>query len=280
MTTFQSRRISIDGVDTHYLESGQGETLVLIHGGGAGADAEGNWKDCVPLYAKSFRVIAVDMPGFGRSARPDPKTFSYGQTQRNRHMIGFIEAVARGEPIHLIGNSMGGATALGVAIQRPDLVQKLVLMGAAGLNISNPDKSALAALSSYDYTLEGMRRLVSVLAGPHFKITDEMVRHRHALTLVPGSREVLQGIQQHLKTDGMTYPEEAIASVRTPTLVVGGKLDKIAVLERTHGYLRLIPNSWGFILPHVGHWVMLEAPAEFVTVTREFFSHDMFKVPV
>lgn len=279
MTMFQSRRISIEGVDTHYLEAGRGETLVLIHGGGAGADAEGNWKDCIAEYARSFRVIAVDLPGFGRSARPDPKTFSYGQTQRNRHMIGFVEAVARGEPVHLVGNSMGGATALGLAIQRPDLLRKLVLMGAAGLDISNPDKSARAALSSYDYTVEGMRRLVSVLAGPHFEITDELVRYRHALTLVPGSREVLQGIQEHMKTDGMTYPEEMIASVRTPTLVVGGKLDKIAVLERIYGYLRLMPNSWGFILPHVGHWVMMEAPAEFVTITREFFSRGMFKAP-
>ncbi len=279
MTTVQSRRVSIEGVDTHYLEAGRGDTLVLIHGGGAGADAEGNWKECIPEYAKSFRVIAVDMPGFGRSARPDPKTFSYGQTQRNRHMIGFIEAVARGEPIHLIGNSMGGATALGVAIERPELLQKLVLMGAAGLNISNPDKTAHAALSSYDYTLDGMRRVVSVLAGPHFKITDDLVRHRHALTQVPGSREALQGIREHMKTDVMTYPEEAIASVRTPTLVVGGKLDKIAVLERIYGYLRLMPNSWGFILPHVGHWVMIEAPAEFVAITREFFRGDMFKAP-
>jgi pimeloyl-ACP methyl ester carboxylesterase len=81
--------------------------LLLIHGGGSGADAWGNWRDCIPRYAERFRVIAVDIPGFGRSGRPDPETFSYGQTNRNRHMIAFIEAVAGG-PIHIIGNFHGG----------------------------------------------------------------------------------------------------------------------------------------------------------------------------
>jgi 2-hydroxy-6-oxo-6-(2'-aminophenyl)hexa-2,4-dienoate hydrolase len=277
--TWRGQVISVQGVDTHYLEAGRGETLVLIHGGGAGADAEGNWQGCIPEYAKRFRVIAVDMPGFGKSAKPDPETYSYGQTNRNAHMIAFIEAIAGGEPIYLIGNSMGGATALGVTIQRPELVKKLVLMGAAGLDIANPDPSSRAALGGYDYTTDGMRRLVGVLAGPYFQVSDALIAHRHALTMMPGAREASRAIQEHMKTDGMTYPREVIASVRTPTLVVGGKLDKIAVLARTYGYLDLIPNSWGFVLPHAGHWVMMEAPAEFVAVTSAFFDGDMFKAP-
>src|SRR5271154_1093168 len=116
--TPHSHTVSVAAVETHYLEAGEGEPLVLIHGGGAGADARGNWEGCIPAYAERFRVIAVDMIGFGAPAKPDPASYNYGQTGRNRHMIGFIEQVAGG-PVHLIGNSMGGATALGVAIQRP-----------------------------------------------------------------------------------------------------------------------------------------------------------------
>ncbi len=275
----RSQFVSIDGVKTHYLEDGTGETLVLIHGGGSGADALGNWKDCLPGYAEKFRVIAVDMPGFGRSAKPDPNAYNYGQTNRNRHMAAFLEAIGGGKPVFLIGNSMGGATALGVTIARPELVRKLVLMGAAGLDIANPDPAPRKALSSYDYTPEGMRRLVSVLAGPHFKIDDELVAYRHQLTLQPGAREAMAAIHEHMKTDGMTYPREQISSVQTPTLVVGGKLDQIAVLERTYGYLQLIPNSWGFVLPHVGHWVMMESPREFVAVTSAFLRNDQFEPP-
>jgi 2-hydroxy-6-oxo-6-(2'-aminophenyl)hexa-2,4-dienoate hydrolase len=273
----QSRTVSIGQVETHYLEAGEGEPLVLIHGGGAGADARGNWEGCLQAYAEKFRVIAVDMVGFGASGRPDPASYSYGQTNRNQHMIEFIETVVGG-PTHLIGNSMGGATALGVTIRRPDLVRKLVLMGAAGLDIANPDPSRRAALGGYDYTPEGMRRLVGVLTGPHFEVSDELISYRHALTMKPGAREASAAIAEHMKTDPMTYPREQIAAVQTPTLVVGGKLDQIAVLARTYGYLELIPNSWGFVLPHVGHWVMMEAPREFVAVTTAFLSGDMFGV--
>ena len=276
--TVESHRITVAGVGTHYLEAGKGDTLILIHGGGAGADARGNWDACISHYAAQFRVIAVDMPGFGQSDKPDPKLYSYGQTGRNNHMIEFIQAVAN-KPVHLIGNSMGGATALGVSIQRPDLVRKLVLMGAAGLDISNPDPEPRKALGGYDFTAGGMRRLIEALAAPSFKITDEMIAYRHALTVQPGSREAISAIHEHLKADPMTYAREAIASVKTPTLVVGGKLDKIAVLQRIYGYLELMPNSWGFILPHAGHWVMLEAPQEFVAVTSMFFSDELFRVP-
>lgn len=274
----ESRTVPIGGVATHYLEAGEGEPLVLIHGGGAGADARGNWEGCIPQYAKRFRVLAVDMIGFGVSERPDPKTYSYGQTNRNNHMAEFVEKVAGGSA-YLIGNSMGGATALGVTIRRPDLVRKLVLMGAAGLDIANPDPSQRAALGGYDYTPEGMRRLVGVLTGPGYKVSDELIAYRHALTMQPGAREASAAIAEHMRADPMTYPREEIASVQTPTLVVGGKLDKIAVLARTYGYLELIPNSWGFVLPHTGHWVMMEAPREFVAVTTAFLSGDMFTAP-
>lgn len=275
----QDRFVAIDGLETHYLEAGKGDTLVLIHGGGSGADAWGNWQGCIPAYAERFRVIAVDMIGFGKSAKPDPKSHNYGQTGRNKHMIGFIEAINGGKPVYLIGNSMGGATALGVTIARPDLVKKLVLMGAAGLDIANPDPAPRKALGSYDYTPAGMRRLVSVLAGPTFKISDELVSYRHRLTMEPGAREAMTAVHEHMKDDPMTYPREKIASVQTPTLVVGGKLDQIAVPARTYGYLELMPNSWGFVLPHAGHWVMMEAPNEFVTVTSAFCSDEQFQPP-
>ncbi|WP_164857065.1 alpha/beta fold hydrolase [Sphingomonas crocodyli] len=273
----QKRYVEIEGVKTHYIEAGSGPVLILIHGGGSGADAWGNWRGCLEAYAQHFRVIAVDMPGFGESDRPDPKDFDYGQTMRNRHMAGFVETIGAGKAVNLIGNSMGGATALGIAIERPELVRKLVLMGAAGLDVSNPDPAAKKALGSYDYTPEGMRKLVSFLAGSRFEISDEMVAYRHELTMRPGARAAMGAIHNRLKEDPMTYPRERISSVSCPTLVVGGKEDQVAVLARTYGYLDLIPNSWGFILPHAGHWVMIEAPEAFVAVTTAFLNGPGFE---
>lgn len=272
----ESRYLTVAGIRTHYLEAGEGPILLLIHGGGAGADARGNWSGCLPLYAEHFRVIALDLPGFGHSDKPDPAVFDYGQGSRNRHLVAFIEALDAG-PVRLIGNSMGGATALGAAMLRPDLVLKLVLMGSAGLAISSPDPEVGAALSGYDFTVEGMRRIVECLVGPTYPVDDEMLAYRHALTLPDDARCALSAIAVKHSTEGLTYPTEDIARVQTPTLIVGGKLDRVAILARTYGYLELLPNSWGFVLPHCGHWVMLEAPAEFVSVTLSFLAEGQFE---
>ena len=77
-----SRFVDAAGLRTHYLEAGSGAPLVLIHGGGAGADSVGNWKGSMPHLARHFKVIALDMVGFGDTAKPDPAGFEYSQAAR------------------------------------------------------------------------------------------------------------------------------------------------------------------------------------------------------
>ena len=278
MTDIKSQFISADGLNTHYLEAGSGPPLVLIHGGGAGADAQGNWQSCIPLYADDFHVIAVDMVGFGKTEKPDPETYTYSQANRNKHIIGFLKALGLG-PVNLIGNSMGGATSIGVVLEAPELVSKLVLMGAAGLDISNPDPNAKKALGGYDYTPEGMRQIMKTLTGPNYVIDEDLLQYRYDLTCDPEVKRAMGAIGKELGKSGMIYPEEAFRTIKTPTLVVGGKEDKIAVPARNYRYMELIENSWGFMLPHCGHWVMMEAPQEFAAITKHFFSSDLFRAP-
>ena len=270
---FASKYVDANGIRTHYLEAGAGVALVLIHGGGAGADSWGNWKDCIPLYAPHFRVIALDMVGFGRSDKPDPASFAYTQEDRNAHVIAFIEALKLGA-VNIVGNSMGGATTLGVAMRRPDLVRKMVLMGSAGIAVDNPEPEARKALA-FDFTKEGMRRLMKALAGPHYPIDEKLLEYRLALAIEPAAKAALLA----MRSGRLTYADEEVAKIKVPTLVVGGKLDKIAVLARTYRFLELLENSWGFILPHCGHWVMMEAPKEFSRITTAFFQTDVFIRP-
>src|SRR5581483_8780047 len=88
--------VETGGFRTHYLEEGSSLTdttpVILLHGGGAGADGWSNWRDCLPLFAKRRRVIAADLVGFGRSDKPDPTTFDYTQPTRNAQIVAFIEA--------------------------------------------------------------------------------------------------------------------------------------------------------------------------------------------
>lgn len=268
-----SRFVEVNGINTHYLDIGSGTPLILLHGGGAGADGWGNWRGCLAEYAQYFRVIALDMPGFGRTDKPSPDAYAYTQANRNLHLFGFIESLGL-DKVNLIGNSMGGATALGLAIEHPERVQKLVLMGSAGLGIANPDPSYMKNLQGYDFTLEGMERIMHAMVGSRHVVDPLLVEYRHEIMQNEDARVAIQ----HLVKSKLTYEREQIASVKVPTLVVGGKEDKVAVLARTYGYLGLLENSWGFIVPHVGHWVMIEAPREFAMFTIGFLRDDAFIV--
>jgi 2-hydroxy-6-oxo-6-(2'-aminophenyl)hexa-2,4-dienoate hydrolase len=268
-----SRYIEADGIRTHYVEMGEGPPLILVHGGGPGADSWGNWRGCILRYAKDFRVFAIDMPGFGHSAKPDPSQYEYSQANRNSHLLAFIDAINVG-PVHLIGNSMGGATALGATMLGPERIDRLVLMGAAGLAIANPDQSHRAKLGAYDFTAEGMRQIMKVLTGDGFVVDEDLLNYRVNLTLMPGAQKAIKAISGSV----LTYEREALAKIETPTLVVGGKQDRIAVLARTYGYLEILRNSWGSVFPHCGHWVMMDAPEAFVTVTADFLKGPEFGV--
>jgi 2-hydroxy-6-oxo-6-(2'-aminophenyl)hexa-2,4-dienoate hydrolase len=273
MHDFRSEYVDAGGIRTHYLEAGSGPPLVLIHGGGSGADAYGNWRDCIPLYAPKFRTFAVDMVGFGKTAKPDPASYGYTQKGRNEHIAAFIRALDVG-PVSLIGNSMGGATALGVAMTRPELVSRLVLMGAGGLKGAGLPRPALKAIVEYDFTVEGMRRLVDALTGSRYQPTDEMIRYRYELSVQPDTRAALEVINAKVKQGDMAYEDDQIKSVKTPTLVVNGKEDQVSTLARANLYIELLENSWAYFVPHCGHWVMIESPRDFVAVTTNFLLSD------
>jgi 2-hydroxy-6-oxo-6-(2'-aminophenyl)hexa-2,4-dienoate hydrolase len=270
MSAWESRFVDAGGIRTHYLEAGSGEPLVLLHGGGSGADAYGNWKDCIPLLSPHFHVYAMDMVGFGRTQKPDPAGYVYSQQNRNAHLLAFLDALKLGT-ICLVGNSMGGATSLGVTMQAPARVRKLVLMGSAGIRTADQPSAAMKAIVDYDFTVEGMRRLITALTGPGYKPDEATVEYRHKLSVEPETRAALQAINGIVKQGGMLYADEDVRKVKVPTLVVNCKLDQVSTMSRGLRFLELLENSWGYFVPHAGHWVMIEAPADFCGAITTFF---------
>jgi 2-hydroxy-6-oxo-6-(2'-aminophenyl)hexa-2,4-dienoate hydrolase len=266
-----SHVVSAAGLDTHYLAAGPAvaPVVILLHGGGAGADARGNWSATIPRLADRFRVLAPEMPGFGRTAKPDPAHYEYSQAARNAHLAAFIATVAPGQAVHLVGNSMGGATALGVAVEHPELVARLVLMGSAGLVTGM--SPALATIVQYDFTVDGMRRLIGALTGPGYVVDEALVAYRHELSIDPDTRRAYQHIMGWIRDQGgLYYADDYIARVCAPTLVVNGKDDQVVPPAHAWRFLELIPQAWGFLVPACGHWAMLEYPDEFAAIVRTF----------
>lgn len=268
----QSRYLDAGGILTHYVEMGEGVPTILIHGGGAGADCWGNWRIPMPLFAKRCRAIAIDLVGFGRSDVPDPASFEYSQDARDRQLADFIKALDSG-PVNIVGNSTGGLTAIGAAQIVPDLVNRIILMGSAGIEtgIITP----LKALTEYDFTEAGIRRIISSLANPNFKVTDDLVQYRHLLSIDPDVRKGYTAFMSWIGSQGGLHrPEEFIARLKHQTLVFHGKDDAVVPVSSGYRLLELIENSAGYIMPHCGHWAMMEYPEEFTKHSLRFLFDD------
>lgn len=257
---------------TAYYQAGQGSgrPVILVHGGGAGAESVSNWQRCFPLFAAYAPTYALDMVGFGNSDAPSPDEFAYTQDARNQQLIDFIEALSLG-PAHLIGNSMGGATSLGVAMKRPDLVESLILMGSGGRAQSQTLSRDLGPVIHYDFTVEGMRAIIGVLANPGFIPSDEQVEYRYQMSIRPALKAAYQATMGWVRENGLYYADDMIAAVKSRSLVVNGKEDKVVPIEQAFEFLTLLENSTGYLIPHCRHWAMIEYPELFAKVCINFF---------
>ena len=267
MSRFITRTVDAGGLRTHFIDEGDGQPVVLIHGGGAGADAYSNWSKTIPILAPHYRVLAFDMLGFGKTAKPDGE-FEYTQAARNKHLIAFLEALNL-KKATVVGNSMGGATAIGAAVERPDLIGKLVLMGSAGLVTAI--SPSLQTILHYNFTREGMVAIVRALTNDQFPVDDELVDYRMKNALDPDARRAYGATMKIIKEQGgLAYEESFVARVQVPTLIVNGKQDKIVSLDLARRFLDLIPRSWGYFIPQCGHWAMIEHPGDFGSATLNF----------
>lgn len=264
--------LNAGGINTHFVEQGSGVPTILIHGGGAGADGWGNWRTTLPLFGEKARAIAIDLVGFGLSDKPNPDSFVYSQDARDKQLADFIEALDAG-PVNLVGNSTGGLTSIGAAQLKPDLVNKVVLMGSAGIEtgVNEP----LKALTEYDFTTKGMRRIISSLANPNFPIEEDLITYRHQLSMDPGVRAGYTAFMNWIgEQKGLHRPEHFIAQLKHKTLVVHGKQDMVVPLSSGLRLLELIDDSAGYIIQHCGHWAMMEYPELFARVTLDFLLND------
>ena len=115
----------------HYYDEGDGDVVVLLHGSGTGASGHTNFKNnFVALKEAGFRVILPDLPGYGFSSKPENEIYSLDYF--NTKIIQLLDAL-RIQSFSLIGNSLGGALALGLALSHPERVEKLILMAPGGV---------------------------------------------------------------------------------------------------------------------------------------------------
>lgn len=259
-----------------------GETAVFVHGLGGSST---NWTDLMGLLAGTVNGVALDLPGFGRSAPPARYTIG----THTRAVISLLEK--QDGPVHLFGNSLGGVVSTRVAAQRPDLVRTLTLVSPALPNLLPkrvPDpRLPLLMVPGLGQLL--LRRAATQSPARRARITWELcygdpsqiseermaeaiaeVTRRdgdpHAGDALAGS---LRGLISSYLDRGPRNPWRLAARVTAPTLLVWGTADRLVDVAIAPRALATFRNSRLLVLPGVGHVAQMEQPE---TVARAFLA--------
>ena len=278
-----SRYIDAAGMRLHYHEAAPADTaepapaVVLLHGGGPGASAWSNFGRNLPVFAARFRTLMLDQPGFGRSDKP-PVTGNYF-TFAAEAVAGLLDGLGI-DRVHLVGNSLGGGTAVRFALRFPDRADRLVLMapGGLGLNVFSPDPT------------EGIKRLMEFAAPPgpspekmaaflrtmvfdQRLVTDELVQERYAIASAPDAIAAMASMGASFydpayADDGLLWREAH--RLRQRVLLLWGREDRVNPLDGALVALKQIRRAQLHVFGGCGHWVMLEKFDEFNRLALSF----------
>ncbi|MEV0569631.1 alpha/beta hydrolase [Dactylosporangium sp. NPDC050588] len=288
--TWPGREVELDGLKAYVRDTPAtapgAEPAVYVHGLGGSST---NWTDLAGVLAGRLDGQAIDLPGFGYS---DPAR-SYSLAAMASHIVRWVEHSDRG-PVHLFGNSMGGAAVVVAAALRPDLVRSLTLISPAMpfldprrslqgpivplLLLPNAAKLAARRMSSMEPEALASMVIESCYADPtrypeqrRLEAIEE-ARRRH---LVPWYAEAYVGslrglvssfLRAYLPGEGSMW--KMAARIKAPTLVIAGRQDRLVDIRTAPQVARLIPDSRLMMLEGVGHVAQMEVPR---TVARAVF---------
>ena len=265
MREMTTRDIIVDGIRIHVAEAGQGRALILLHGLSA---THANWELTIPAFADRWRVIAPDLPGHGRSAKPDaPYTVDFyaGVVRSLGRELGISEAV-------VIGNSLGGQIAVELAISYPRWTRALVLAAPAGGfgppvtalgwavgAAARPEVLRIALpwayeRSVYDSSLPICQARRRTLA--------DLLAHEDYPSFARAVARSLRG--------SLAASRQPLEQVRQPTLLVWGRDDRLVALAGSRRLMRAVPHARLAVLDRCGHLPMLERAERFNTEVEEF----------
>ncbi len=266
----RARRVRTGAFETNVHDQGQGAPVLLIHGSGPGVSAWANWRLVMPELAKSRRVIAPDMAGFGYTERPAGMRYTMdGWVQQALDLLDALDV----ERADVVGNSFGGALALALAVRAPQRARRLVLMGSVGVPF--PITEGLDAVWGYTPSLPNMRRIMDVFAHDRGLVTDELAQLRYEASVRPGFQESFAAMfpaPRQRWVDAMASPEAAIRALPHETLLIHGREDQVIPLATSLTLAQWIPNSQLHVFGHCGHWTQIEHSARFNRLVGDFLA--------
>lgn len=277
-TATQTRSVDVGARQIHLAELGTGPTVLMLHGGGPGASGLSNYSRNVQALAQRYRVLVPDLPGYGKSSKGVDADDPFGD-QANT-MLALLDALDIAQA-HVVGNSLGGACALQMALCQPQRIGRLVLMGPGGIGISQGAPTAgLKRLLGYyageGPTLDKLRAFLSEdLVYDGSAITEDVLRERFESSIDP---EVVanpplrapKDLEAFRKLDFLL--DARLPQLRNPTLVLWGTEDRVNPPAGALALQARLPACDVFLFSRTGHWVQWERADQFNATVAAFLA--------
>jgi pimeloyl-ACP methyl ester carboxylesterase len=258
---FRSKYVRLDSCRVHYYVGGRGKPLVLVHGLGAMAES---WTEAMIALARhGYQVYAIDLPGFGRSDRPD---VDYSITFQAETLKQFFESqnLARAD---LGGWSMGGWVALKFTLDHPERVRRVFLVDSAGLTFTPSFDTALFRPTTVDQAQQLLGLLMPQAARiPRFVARDLVRQMRPTGWVVERATNSMMA--------GSDLLDGKLPAIRIPALIVWGKQDALIPLSCGEEMHRQMPQSQLSIFDGCGHMIPAECCGRLVMETVHFLEAD------
>ncbi|MER5446471.1 alpha/beta fold hydrolase [Streptomyces sp. NPDC002764] len=274
----QESLLDVGGRKIFVAETGQGAPVLLLHGGGPGASGVSNYVRNIAELAKEYRVIVPDLPGYGRSGKGIDGTDPFGSLATG--IRGVLDRLGL-DKAHLVGNSYGGACALRLALDTPDRVDRMVLMGPGGIGTTRALPTAgLNSLLNY-YGGDGPSRpklekfIRDHLVFNAARVPDAVIDARYEASIDP---EVIANPPLQRPKDLRTVwkmdftRDRRLSRLPVPTLVLWGAEDRV---NRPSGGRMLadrMPDCDLYEVANTGHWVQWERAELFNRLCADFLA--------
>lgn len=273
------RHIEVQGLRIRYFEAGTGDLpLLLLHGNGESAL---DWFWAFPQLAVSHHVYAPDFPGAGESSKPNR---TYSVEFFRQFVLDFAKALNL-ERLILVGNSLGGLVALGLALSAPERVAALVLVDSSGMGYAvNPLLSqmtlpfygeAAIALSkpALNAKLRVWARTALLFANPQ-KAPPKWLAAQEQMTQTPG---FLEATLSSLRAQVSLFSQHVVVlddlpRLQMPTLVVWGDQDLIFPKHQAAAAVSRLPKGQLALIPNAGHLPQVEQPDRFAEAVLQFLA--------
>ncbi|MBZ5595591.1 MAG: alpha/beta fold hydrolase [Acidobacteriia bacterium] len=260
-------QVQVFGQKIHYLEAGSGPAVILLHG--LGGDAT-NWVQTVPALAPHYHVFVPDQVGFGQSDKP---LIDY----RVATLVDFLDEFCNKLNISkasVVGNSLGGWTAMAFALAHQDKVDRMVLVDSAGYSPARLGGEKLSRenlLILTAPTLDATRRLMQLIFYHQQMITDSFVHQAYASKLQKNDGYTIDRFLDSI-VRGEDFVDGRLGAIKAPTLIVWGREDRLTLPANAKALGEDISGSKTVILDECGHVPQIECAAPFNKALLDFLN--------